>query len=100
MDVSREQPTERSRNMPIEEISRLLRGSTLTPLASQVADAALQSRGLKGLPSTEVVDSVEERPGGRNSRYLVVSGASGAARALLESEGVSAHVWGAHSETE
>jgi putative signal transducing protein len=100
VDVSREELTERFGNLSDEEVLEHLRNKTLTPLAREVAGDILRSRGIDPLPALAAVESIIE-PDAEDIDLVTVSIQwnplqANLLRALLESHGIFAYVWGEH----
>jgi hypothetical protein len=107
VEVSREDLTKRFENLSDEEVIQHLRSGTLTSLAIEVAGDILRSRGLDPPSSPGSLDStVESVAGGDGEGFDLVTVSvqwdplkANVVRALLESHGIFAHVWGEHLAT-
>ena len=107
MDVSREDLTQHFENQSDEELLQSLRNGTLTPLAIEVAGGILRLRGvdpqsLPGAAGSTVESAVG--PDGEGVDLVTVAVEwdplrANLLRALLESHGIFAHVWGEHLAT-
>jgi len=107
VEVSREDLTQHFESLPDEELLQRLRSGTLTPLAIQVAGDILRSRGIDPLPFTDAGDSTVDPVVGLDGKDLDLVTVSvewdplkaSLLRALLESHGIFAYVWGEHLAT-
>ena len=107
MEVTREDLTQGFESLSDEELLQRLRSGTLTPLATEVAGDMLRSRGVGPLSFRGAADStVESVVGldGEESDLVTVSVEwdplkASLLRALLESHGIFAYLWGEHLAT-
>ena len=107
MEVSREDLTQLFENLSDEELLQHLRSGTLPPLAIEVARGILRSRGVDPLSFPGAADSTVESAVGLDGEGLDLVTVSvewdplkaNLLRALLESHGVFAYVWGEHLAT-
>lgn len=106
MEVSREDLTKLLENLSDEEVIRHLGSGTLTPLAIEVASDILRSRGVDPPSSPGSLDSAESIAGDDGGGFDLVTVSvqwdplkANVVRALLESHGIFAHVWGEHLAT-
>jgi len=112
VEVSREDLAQHFENLSDEELLQRLRSGTLTPLAIEAAGGILRSRGVDppsfpGATDSTVVSAVGLDGEGLDGEGLDLVTVSvewdplkaNLLRALLESHGVFAHVWGEHLAT-
>lgn len=71
MDVSRDELTSRFRELSDEELLNRLRSGTLTPLAAEVADAELRSRGIEPSPASESEPELAKRFDAMSNKELL-----------------------------
>jgi hypothetical protein len=107
VEVSREDLVKRFENLSDEEVLQHFRSGMLTPLAIEVAADILRSRGVDPLSAPEAPNSSMESVAGFDGEGLdLVTVAvewdplkANLLRALLESHGIFAYVWGEHLAT-
>jgi len=103
VEASQEDLTQHFESLSDEELLQRLRSETLTPLAIKVAGGILRSRGVD---SQSLSGAAESAVGPDDEGVDLVTVAvewdplkATLLRALLESHGVFAHVWGEHLAT-
>ncbi len=104
MEVSREELTQHFESLSDQELSQHLQSGTLTPLAVEVAGDILRSRGVDPGSFPATTDSTVDATGEQDLDLVTVSVQwdplkANLLRALLESHGIFAHVWGEHLAT-
>ena len=106
MEVSREDLAKRFETLSDEEVLQHFQSGTLTPLAIEVAGNVLRSRGVDPLSSPGAADSTQASAVGLDGEGLDLVTVSvewdplkaNLLRALLESHGIFAYVWGSTSQ--
>jgi putative signal transducing protein len=104
VEVSREELAKRFESLSDEEVLQLLRSGTLTSLAVEVAADILDARGVDPLSVPGAPDSTRESIDGEGLDLVTVAVEwdplkANLLRALLESQGIFAYVWGEHLAT-